>query len=70
MKHKKYELLPHDLVPLSIQVELSLAKNEPHVALSELLPYDQSLQLFPEKVPSDLVPVQNPVPPAAAELDE
>ena len=45
MKHKKYVLLPHDLVPLSIQVELSWAKNEPHVALSQLLPsYDQSLQ--------------------------
>ena len=45
MKHKKYVLLPHDLVPLLIQVELSWAKNEPHVALSQLLPpYDQSLQ--------------------------
>ena len=46
MKHKKYELLPHDLVPLSIQVELSRAKNEHHVALSQLLPpYDQSLDI-------------------------
>ena len=45
MKHKKYVLLPHDLVPLSIQVELSWAKNEPHVALFQLLPpFDQSLQ--------------------------
>ena len=64
MKHKKNESLLHNLVPLFIQEELSLINNEPHVPLSELLlfPYDQSLQLLPEKVPSDLVPVQNPVP--------
>jgi hypothetical protein len=54
MKHKKNVLLLHNLVPLFIQEELSLINNEPHVPLSELplLPYDQSLQLLPEKVPS------------------
>ena len=69
MKHKKYlaVLLSQVLdVPLSIQRELSLNNNDPHVALSAEELADQSLQLLPEKVPSDLVPDQNPYPPAAA----
>jgi len=41
-------------------MELSLVKNVPHVPLSVEVSLDQSLQLSPEKVPSDLVPVQNP----------
>ena len=62
MKHKKCLFVLQVVeVPLSIHRELSLIKNDPHVALSELEELDQSLQLLPEKVPSDLVPVQNPV---------
>ena len=45
MKHNKYLVVLHAEVPLSIQVELSLAKNDPHVPLSLEILLDQSLQL-------------------------
>ena len=40
--------------------EEPIFKNDPHVTLSEEEELDQSLQLLPEKVPSDLVAVKNP----------